>query len=285
MTRDSKLALVISITMILLVGVLLSDHLSGATGASFDEPEQETQRSPIVTPSDPIGQIAREQPTRAGAGSSALSQGRPIEISQGGGDGLLDQAFERFRDSDAPALVGEREAGETLDRTGLFDRVDSNTVTLPPVGERRVDTPIKPMREPERGATTTIGTEWRTHTVVAGDSLYAIARTLLGDGNRWREILENNKGLLESPSTLAIGMVLKIDRVARTTTRPSPARSNTNSSSSSERTYVVLPGDMLGTISQKLLGTARRVEEIVELNGLDDANDIKVGQTLRIPAR
>ena len=37
----------------------------------------------------------------------------------------------------------------------------------------------------------------RTHTVVSGDSLWAIARRYLGDGNRWREIYNLNPQIAE----------------------------------------------------------------------------------------
>ena len=36
-------------------------------------------------------------------------------------------------------------------------------------------------------------TEIKVHTVAAGDSLWRIAQKLLGDGNRYREIIEANK--------------------------------------------------------------------------------------------
>lgn len=288
-TRDSKLALVIAITMILLVGVLISDHMSGAADASFDTPREETPREPVVTPSDPIVQIAPE--TRAAprqqetSGSRSPFEDGPVEIAQGGEANLLDQALDRLRQSETPALIGERDAAETLERSGLFSRIDSGSVTLPPPDQRRVDAPVKQVAEPEaqpsRASGDTGATRWRTHTVVAGDSLYALARTYLGDGNRWREIQMHNEDLLKGGEAIAVGMELRIERV-RAAPAAKPAR---ETNSASERTYVVLPGDALSRIASKLLGSSRRMDEIVALNGLKDADDIKAGQTLRIPAR
>jgi nucleoid-associated protein YgaU len=50
----------------------------------------------------------------------------------------------------------------------------------------------------------------RTHTVVAGDSLSKIAKKLLGNANRWREIHELNKDTIKNPDLIRPGQVLKI---------------------------------------------------------------------------
>jgi LysM domain len=48
----------------------------------------------------------------------------------------------------------------------------------------------------------------RTHTVKAGDTLWAIATALLGKGQRWQEIADLNG--VRDPRALRIGQVLKI---------------------------------------------------------------------------
>jgi nucleoid-associated protein YgaU len=141
--------------------------------------------------------------------------------------------------------------------------------------------------------------------VVEGDSLYRLAARYLGDGKRWPELQKLNDDVLKGSENVQLGMVLKIapEPSAHTQTQSqSPARNQTQTTSAaptrqqtaprsnskpdaSQRTYVVLKGDSLGKISQSLLGTSRRMNEIVELNGLKDPDDIRVGQTLRIPAR
>ena len=59
--------------------------------------------------------------------------------------------------------------------------------------------------------------ETRTVTVQAGDYLWKLARTHLGDGNRWREIYELNRGVtqadgraLTDPDLILIGWILEI---------------------------------------------------------------------------
>ena len=48
------------------------------------------------------------------------------------------------------------------------------------------------------------------YTVQSGDTLWAIAKKFLGDGSRYSEILEANKGSVSNPNSLTVGQVLKI---------------------------------------------------------------------------
>jgi len=50
----------------------------------------------------------------------------------------------------------------------------------------------------------------RSHTVVSGDTLAKMARKYYGNAGQWPKILEANKGTLEDPTKLMIGMVLVI---------------------------------------------------------------------------
>ena len=50
----------------------------------------------------------------------------------------------------------------------------------------------------------------RTYTVVAGDNLSKIAKNLLGNANRWREIHQLNADTVKNPDQIRPGQVLKI---------------------------------------------------------------------------
>jgi N-acetyl-anhydromuramyl-L-alanine amidase AmpD len=49
-----------------------------------------------------------------------------------------------------------------------------------------------------------------SYTVASGDTLFAIARRLLGDGTRWREIYNLNQDILKDPNKIYPGQTLKL---------------------------------------------------------------------------
>lgn len=325
MTRESKLALMIAVTLILLVGVLLSDHLSGARTAEFDEPAARQPATPVAGlpgAGEPLAELPlppRQEPAPVQATEPAIEEFQPLYIAQGArniaqrGVGMIEQSFERIASPGAapslliPSTDQPSEPGPRLE--DFFVRVEPANVTLPPRGNTPVKRMPEPTVEPARPQTTPARQTWRTHTVVEGDSLYRLAARYLGDGKRWPELQKLNDDVLRGSENVQLGMVLKIapEQTAQSQSQPQ-ARSQTNNQTNNQsqpaaqtrqpnaprqetrpepkhRTYVVLKGDSLGKISQSLLGTSRRMNEIVELNGLKDPDDIRVGQTLRIPAR
>lgn len=99
-----------------------------------------------------------------------------------------------------------------------------------------------------------------TYVVQKGDSLWSIAKSLLGDGKRYLELAKING--ISAPYTIYSGQVLSIE---------------------GERLYTVKTGDSPWRIALELLGDGRRYQEIVEQNGLKEPYTIFTGQSLRIP--
>ena len=54
------------------------------------------------------------------------------------------------------------------------------------------------------------GAEPTFHTVEKGDTLWAVAKKALGDGNRYNEIFEANRPMLTHPDKIYPGQVLRI---------------------------------------------------------------------------
>ena len=107
------------------------------------------------------------------------------------------------------------------------------------------------------------------HTVVAGDSFESIANKY---GVTVRELVNANPQLMKSGDALTIPVAVAI---------PAEGASTSGGGvSSGPKTHIVKSGDSLYNIAIKY-GTT--VAAIASLNSIADPNNIKVGQTLKIP--
>jgi nucleoid-associated protein YgaU len=267
-TRESKLALIIGFVLVLVVGVLVSDHFSQASTMSLDTTTPKAGQ--FNTPLADLGpreeraiENAIDRAPSAKNDANAVSQRQfdeeafePIVIAQGGS--IIEQAIKK--------------AQEVVDNTNLPEA--AGYVITEPTSLKG-----KPTSRPLPEKT------YQNYTVVSGDSLIKLARRFFGDGERWREIESLNADVLGPDSILQIGMTLKLPADARILTRGSRERKAAGSSTGTPGTYTVQRGDTLGEISIKLLGTSKRMGEIVSLNGLESADEIFVGMTLKIPAK
>ncbi len=130
------------------------------------------------------------------------------------------------------------------------------------------------------------------YTVKAGDSLYKIAQTTLGDGKRFREIYELNRDQMKNENTLKQGMKLKVparDSASQTATAAretaTPVTTQAPARSTATQTYTVKSGDNLYKIAERTLGDGERYREIYAANRemLADENTLEAGQVLKIP--
>ena len=112
-----------------------------------------------------------------------------------------------------------------------------------------------------------------SYTVVAGDTLFSIARRFGTDVST----LVTLNGL-DNPNLVMTGQVLNVPAPgAAVTATPTPTAT---AAPTAESTYIVQPGDTLASIALRY-GTT--TQEIVLLNGLDDPNFIFAGEALLIP--
>lgn len=143
---------------------------------------------------------------------------------------------------------------------------------------------------PAPGATA-VPSSTTTYTVVAGDTMFSLARRF---GTDVATLAALNG--ISNPNQLAVGQVLTIPSQATAaptatsgpTTTPGPTSTagptattapTATSTPTGNTTYVVQPGDTLSQIALKFNTT---FQEIALLNGLDNPNLIIVGQTLII---
>lgn len=127
----------------------------------------------------------------------------------------------------------------------------------------------------------------REYVVKSGDTLEAIARSQMGDGQKWKSIVAANPGI--NPTNLKIGQKLRIpagDAPAPKSVPEAPAASSGGGPSGN--TYTVQRGDTLVALSRKFYGNDGEWKRILEANksllGGDPAK-LKPGMKLAIPAK
>jgi LysM repeat protein len=241
MTRENKLALVVGFGLILLVGILISDHLSEAR---TQEPAQLTQ---VV---DPLASTRFEQADliavrTAETPASTRTNLVPRESIAHGGGGIVDPAGVRpiaaRGEERGPASIGLDAAdasalpytyydvrpGDALSRICSRHYGDASLAAalakyngLANPDALRADTRIKiPSAEtlvgraPASAAPATVTAPpaaGRTYTVREGDVLSVVAQRLLNSSGRYLEIYELNRDVMRSPDALVPGTTLRI---------------------------------------------------------------------------
>jgi nucleoid-associated protein YgaU len=124
----------------------------------------------------------------------------------------------------------------------------------------------------------------RTYVIRQGDTLEAIARAQLGDGQKWRQIAAANPGV--NPSNLKIGQSISIPEGGVEAPR---ATGNVGAATPVEgNSYTVQKGDTLVALSRKFYGGDGDWKRILEANRSllkGDPASLKPGMKLTIPAK
>ena len=139
-------------------------------------------------------------------------------------------------------------------------------------------------------AKSTPKSEVATYTVRSGDTLADIAQRELGSSKRWTELVKLNPGL--DPKHLKIGTTIRLAGSAPAEAAPlaaanekvAPAKAAADKPvASAARTHTVVSGDTLGGIAKKYLGSTKRANDQANKRRAQSADDLKIGQVLRIP--
>jgi nucleoid-associated protein YgaU len=320
MTRDTKLALIFGFAIVLIVGLLISDHFAvGAQPADAGPGSTFAAATPLAREAAPpatklLGTPIRDAPVDATAASSAASFLSAGDSSRGVGDSPMRDA----RDLSAPADRDRDDRRRAQRSTTDDDANDSDSLLrsirerlqssrpaaqtdiyasnelLNRGGDRDDDVPSLTMDDGFLDPTDP-DSRVRTHTVQPGETLWGLAQRYYGDGSLHSTLGAFNEHLLEPDGDLPKGVRLRIpprdllragsraDAAPRRTVRDDA--DDREPRLSETRTYVVQKGDVLGTIAQRELGTATRWREVFELNRdrLDRPEDIWVGMKLKLP--
>jgi nucleoid-associated protein YgaU len=209
-----------------------------------------------------------------------------------------------------PSLIGriDIDGGPPGSTTGA-SKTDPAATDVPPLAERFVDgvaprrlgqssPPVSRPEEPSPLSDESLQgqAEVRTHRIVDGDTLSALAGKYLGQADRYLEIFEYNRDVLRDPDLLPIGVELRIpnqppprpaasadDLVPLPTLAPTtPVAAATPPR---QRVYVVQPGETLADVARNVYGDPRRLGELFEANRdrLGPSGVLKPGMVLRLP--
>lgn len=143
-----------------------------------------------------------------------------------------------------------------------------------------------------------------TYTVEKGDTLWKIAESQLGSGERWQEIAEANNIPVDNPE-VEVGEVLNIpggvlaeviEQTPTSSVEPTPTPEEEEiieevpETAAEQRTYLVKHGDTLWGIAKEMYGDGARWQEIFNANPLSMYNPnghefplIHAGNILVIP--
>ena len=266
MTRENKLALVVGFGLILLVGVLISDHFSTARS-------QQSADFAANRPVDPLSEMRRSDPelidlqNRREATTDALRSPLAMNTTQMQSS---TPAGSEAAAADPPADPGVRRVvmGEPVE-----DAADATGTTRPAASNN---------------------VPYIFHDVRPGETMTSIAQRYYGDATLVHALAAFNG--LDDPNSLRVNHRLRIPASGDLGEKPdSSNRANSTPRNVSQTkptqpqqvytTYTVQRGDTLSELSLELLGTSRRWRELYELNkdAIRDPDNLLAGTVLKVP--
>lgn len=301
MSREAKIGLLVALAFLLVIGLLLSDHV---TNTHREPPaplvaSAEGVRQGMVTPGGRMTDVVVPQPQPAQASrpyvydpadNAEVAAGEipqldvsvghptpPIGVTGGGAD---EPRSIEWASSEGQAPVTDPFAD-------LRDVAQAGGESLEPVDAPRLPEPAKPQQSEQPAAVVQVA----EYVAKPGDTLGKIARQIFGSDsteNR-QKLISLNPKLAKNPDLIHVGQSYKIPAStasASALASSKPAAPSEAKAPATGGTYTVRAGDTLSEISQRQLGTSRRWKEIIDLNHdqLDDASDLQVGMVLKLPA-
>lgn len=294
-TREHKLALIVGFSLVLVLGVLISDHFSKA---------RQVEMAQDIQPATPT-QVGATTPGSRNAAETPTIAAQPAGLPENRGT-LMELPGVRSR---GPQVASASPSSVLPSHLPLVDARN-----YAPYGENHAPVPGTIVVQPTPPAPPVVQIPLTKYDVKEGDTLYRIATKFYGDGKLWEKIRECNKDKVGSGGELKVGAILMLppkdvllgkpyappagltqpstvpgtpgvtdSRTARTSTGPTAlADTQTNL-----KDYVVKEGDTLVGIAKKLLNTGNRWPEIMAANKatLSDPESLAVGMKLRIPSR
>ena len=289
MSRESKIGLLVATAFILVVGLLLSDHVTVATRqppAPFGESAKGIDsglRVPGVTPQpvvlpepevqpepEPAKSFVYESPAPVAPGHIDVRIGhapqpQPVQLAQGP---ALDPVW------DNPPVPTSMEQVALEHEQPL---IAVNPAQLTAVVEQPTPPAPKPVDKP---ADQPIGI--REYVAKPGDTLGHLAAKAFGRSTESNnaKVVALNPSLADNPNLIVAGRTYRLPSDAAQAAVVQEPRPKAEA-----KTYTVKPNDNLWQIAARALGDGNRHKEIVALNpSLNDPSTLQVGMKLRLPS-
>lgn len=278
MSNGARLGAVIVVVAVASIGLYFAFMTpSGGTSAEPTAPTDPLKSPEAIASGASAGDPSSVPPPEAfGPGSGTVGGAGSVANEPVGATGAVSvkgtDSGAAAAGAGAAAAAGSKSPGGVVP-TGTGSAAATGTGTLP-----TSTIPVKPATPPASTAAS-------EYTVKSGDTLEGIARAQLGDGQKWKSIVEMNPGL--DPKALKVGQKIKMP-AGGTATAKETAAPTSGAGSAATNTYTVQKGDTLVAIARKFYGGDSDWKRILDANSSvlkGDAAALRPGMKLTIPAK
>ncbi len=188
--------------------------------------------------------------------------------------------------SDVPRLTFAAGDGEGEDDAAVVE--PDPVAPVPRASADPVPNPVRPADETDdAGGAETLPTPpaFQEYSVQSGDTFERISRRFYGTIRHADAIAAANPFV--SPTGLRVGQVLRVPASPENVQGKPAEDERTDLPAPEFMEYVVVRGDNLSTLAQRFYGSLRYADVIFNANrdSMDSIDDLRIGQTLRIPSR
>jgi nucleoid-associated protein YgaU len=225
-TRELKLALIVGFTLVLVVTVLISDHLSKARQTKLDTGNAQLTVAPAQWPREvggttpsasgmmnplpgPLAQIPESKPVEPAPAELRIADSSPRDpspeplVSRSNDNASTEPVPElRLGRSNDPLVREIKARGGTIDDSGAFKLPVTARVDRTPTGEAIPAPTPKAIPAPTPGE--------QSYTIAPGDSVTKIAAKFYGDGKHWRKLAEFNPGRIGANGEVRAGQAIRV---------------------------------------------------------------------------
>lgn len=305
MARETKIGMLVGLGVILLIGIIVSDHLAAVDAGGGREIAEFGQRADAAL----TGEDATSNPYASERGDEARPTGRtaaeinrpiPSPDELDGVPGLPAGSFDAPPPMDLRAMRSvtesaatsrSRSLGESLRRSEAaatnsiltFSRDSREAARFEPDPEPAADT----SRPNEAAASDAAPDEGVIHYLKEGETLSDVARRYLGDADAWPAIVDANRRTIENPDRVSPGvrLIIPADGSRVATSSGAAAGEPDRPVDATTPSITVQSGDTLFQLAEDYLGDGERWGELLEHNRdrLESARSLRAGMKLKLP--